>query len=504
MPNCNRGIILIGFGAHARRLYWEICRRDASELGFFLACVVDLESRRDSIAAFLRTHSNGIPTEIYVPDVAADAHSLHPTVSERLARALADHRIGAAIISTDPLNHLQYAIWALENGISVLLDKPVTTRRGIAHSPAEADETVEDYLEILNAYREAKVRFGHVSCEVMVQRRYHPVFNKARSLLAEVCSETQCPVTSVQSSHADGQWRLPSEILTESYHPLNTGYGKCSHSGYHFFDAVVTFLEAAEPGSKAIETVDILSMFSFPSDYSAQITAEDYKHLFAGYSPPVGTIPVPPVGLGEIDAFITCGFKRGTELITLGSINLLHNSFSQRGWADTHGRDPYKGNGRVRHESHYLVQGPFQALSLISYQSKEIDPESENGLYDVGGEYHFDLHVFRNHGLKPKWKSYEKISVADLGPRTLSGRSRGHQEDAKREGVLSFLRRIGPESEHPALSDLESHYRTVRLMSGVYKSNSLRRLGVSPLAQVGFERRASHLGASVAVRYGSH
>ncbi|PIP61576.1 hypothetical protein COW99_03565 [Candidatus Roizmanbacteria bacterium CG22_combo_CG10-13_8_21_14_all_38_20] len=43
-------------------------------------------------------------------------------------------------------------------------------------------------------------------------------------------------------------------------------------------------------------------------------------------------------------------------------------------------KDLYKGNGRLRHESHFIEQGPFQAISFDSYQSKEVNPKLKQGL----------------------------------------------------------------------------------------------------------------------------
>lgn len=74
---------------------------------------------------------------------------------------------------------------------------------------------------------------------------------------------------------------------------------------------------------------------------------------------------------GEIDAFINLAFKHKNRIILLGSINLIHNSFSQRGNLIPN-KDLYKGNGRVRHETYTLQQVPFQCIQVISFQSKEV------------------------------------------------------------------------------------------------------------------------------------
>ena len=125
---------------------------------------------------------------------------------------------------------------------------------------------------------------------------------------------------------------------------------------------------------------------------------------------------------GEIDAFNSFAFKHADRTMTLGSINLIHNGLSQRGWLTTEGRDLYKGNGRIRQESHFIEQGPFQAISMISYQSSEVEPYRSDNLYETGGEYHFDIHVFRNSTLCAEWKAYEKFSVKDLYTSVIEGK----------------------------------------------------------------------------------
>lgn len=70
---------------------------------------------------------------------------------------------------------------------------------------------------------------------VNAQRRFLPQFQIVQDLVNEISSKYGMPITSMQSTHSDGQWRLPDEVLKFKYHPL-LGWGKVSHSGYHFID----------------------------------------------------------------------------------------------------------------------------------------------------------------------------------------------------------------------------------------------------------------------------
>jgi hypothetical protein len=187
----------------------------------------------------------------------------------------------------------------------------------------------------------------------------------------------------------------------------------------------------------------------------------------------------------EIDAFCSFAFKHQDRTMALAGVNLVHNGFSQRGWVSSEGKDLYKGNGRVRQESHCVEQGPFQSICISSYQSKEVDPNDVDDLYLPGGEYHCELHVFRNTNLFPEWRRHERYSVKDLNVEAMDGRSRGHQEDARRRAVLELVLFLRGEKVLP-VSDLATHRKGVVLMSGVYKSAARRSHGENPLVNMGF------------------
>jgi hypothetical protein len=60
-----------------------------------------------------------------------------PTAARQALDRIADRlRPQALIVATDPLSHRPYVLWALGRGMDVLLDKPITTRRGAVSDPA--------------------------------------------------------------------------------------------------------------------------------------------------------------------------------------------------------------------------------------------------------------------------------------------------------------------------------------------------------------------------------
>lgn len=482
--------MLIGLGPHARRIYYPIFEKDGAERRFNIPFAVDLESQRDVVETYLGQRRGPKPEMHYVAERDRRPDELADATSRELNAAVARYGITGVIIATEPLAHMPYARWALRNGLSVLMDKPVSSRAGVSTSSGQARAVLDDFDELAALYAAARKKNPRIVFSLMAQRRYHPAFQKIRSLIREVHEKTNCPVTSIQTFHSDGQWRLPPEIIEQDYHPYNQGYGKCSHSGYHFFDIDAWLMAAAEGPDKKIDSVQLATHFSRPNDFVRQVTFDDHRKLFPDFDrhDRYGETVFRKTAshYGELDAFTSLAFKSGDDVITLGSINLVHNGFSQRNWVSAKGRDLYKGNGRVRHESHQIIQGPFQSILYLSYQGEEVDPAKDQDLWSFGGEYHLEIHVFRNDKLFPEWKNHERYGILDFGGPALGGASRGHQEDARRQSVLEFVACLHATGCEPRrlISDLDDHRRGVALMSGIYRSACRRRDGADPLVTI--------------------
>lgn len=470
-------VLIIGLGPHAKRIYYPICRRDGEAHNIQLAYVVDLEEKRRDITKYLIEQKDTSTQTYFIEPQNRTYNKLSSAVKIKLDQIVEQFNIKGVIISTEPQVHVMYALWALQRGLSILMDKPISIHKNISTDPKVPQKLIDDYETLKIVYLDSKKKNKKIFFGLMAQRRWHPAFLKIKSLISEVFKDTNCPITSIQAFHADGQWRLPSEIVDIDYHGFNQGFGKCSHSGYHFFDIVTWLLEGAESQEKSIDNVDIVTNFLRPNDFLHQINLKDYQNIFSNFKLESKYTEKKLSSLfknyAEIDAFSSLAFKHRNKIQTLANINLAHNSYSQRGWPSVDGKDLYKGNGRLRHESHFIEQGPFQAISLISYQSKEIDPAKMQDLYDVGGENHLDIHIFRNSNLFPRWKTYEKISVEDLSKNIMIGKSRGHQEDARRNAVMDFFKFLNGK-KIVLVSDFLDHERSIKLMAGVYQSAANR------------------------------
>jgi hypothetical protein len=171
-----------------------------------------------------------------------------------------------------------------------------------------------------------------------------------------------------------------------------------------------------------------------------------------------------------MDAYVTAQFMRGEDRVTTATFQLHHNSLSHRHWVDVKGRNLYLGNGRVRHESYTIRQGPFQLLRLTSLQATK---ESEGTVADleVGGKNHIEITVFRNREIFGEADSFRRYGPLDIG---IDGMA-SHLEASKRGMLDEFLRVVAGE-RHGLLGTLESHRASITMLSLMYRA-AARRLG---------------------------
>jgi predicted dehydrogenase len=485
-------LMLIGLGHHAMFMYYPAIEEMGARENVRIRFVVDLEDKRSAITNYLSKRAVR-PDGVYLlpeEDVAPDELPAH--VKRRLDQAVDELGITGVIISTEPLSHVVYAKWALRRHLSILMDKPISSRRNVSNSADQARALMDDYCDLAALYQDARMHNPRCVFSLMAQRRYHPAFEKVRESVREVFERTGCPVTSIINEHSDGEWRMPSEIIDETYHPLNQGYGVLSHSGYHCLDSSLWFMEAASDGCKRADGVEVFANLSRPSDFIGQIGVDDLTRLFGERNGgAISTMSEESFAartrlFGELDGFVSFDFKRGDQTITLVSTNLIHNSLSQRGWVTRAGQDLLYGNGRVRHEMFNIQQGPFQSIRLYSFQSYGHDARGREDVFEMGGALHLEVHVFRNASMFPDWKALETFNVRDLGiPTTVDGLPRGHLGIAKERCIVEYLRCLsGREPRDGARSDLLHHYNGTALLSGIYQSAAARLRAENPLIRM--------------------
>jgi predicted dehydrogenase len=463
-------VMIIGIGPHARRFYLPALQKISIDTPVSLKVIVDLKSETPAVERRLVESGYKIDKiDRYYSDGNLTDSGLSPEDETNLDHLLEKHSVGAVILSTDPLAHKAYAMWALKHNLPILMDKPVTARENTSNDLSEAKKIFTDYQELAKAYKKSKSPIFTVNS----QRRYHPGYDIVFEKINEIVKRFNCPVTSIQSTHADGQWRMPEEIITQRYHPYNV-YGKVSHGGYHFIDTIAR-LALTSPPSKRATDATIYTSFVRPQGLNYQLNQSDYVNVFGKSYTEASTLTDQVLheeykGFGEVDVASIIQFSRDDINICNVSLNLIHNSFSRRSWLKP-GDDLYKGNGRVKQEYLSIQQGPFQNIQVHSYQQNDKHDSSTLDDYNIGGNNHFDIYVFRNKDITGDKKPLEIITMKDIARIRAFDTTKYIHEQIKFTAVREFFDYIrGGLAPAQLLSSIESHELTVQLMSLIYQS----------------------------------
>lgn len=477
-------ILQIGIGFHARRIYVPTVIRLSKDMPVELKAGVELVQSKPGVEEYLR--AGGIDIAMaYIQPAYGDV--LDAETAGRLDELVKEQGINAVIISTDPIAHKPFAKWALSRGLHILMDKPITTRSKVSSSLAAAKGLVRDFEDLCADYMELQ-KTKETIFSVMVQRRYEAGYKKVFELIREVGERFNAPVTSIQASHSDGVWIFPDEVVEQKSHPYSTGYGKCSHSGYHIFDIIWQFYQASGLNGKGADAGEAMTSFLSPRGLLQQFGQKDFSKYFPDYHNVSRRTDEQLWDefdeYGEIDAFSIVRLLRKNETICNISTNLIHNGFSRRSWAVPN-NDLYKGNGRVKHQTYSIQQGPFQNIQIHQYQSD--DKHDQGGVHDetVGGNNHFDIYVFRNSAMfgaeEPALKKY---SPKDFDTEGTLDSKRLHNESVKDSVIREFIQFVLGEIPKSALkSNITSHETSVKIMSAIYQSQARQVHGQSPIAR---------------------
>lgn len=475
-------IIEIGFGPHAKRVYAPALKESGSRYNSQFSLVVDLKQQESEVRSYFENYETK-PDFLFIDPFEG---RLPHSVEKLLSKYVIKNQIEAVIISTEPLTHYVYAKWALKLGLNILMDKPITTEKNVVYNPRAAKKIEIEYLDLLNDYNNLQKRKETIFI-INAQRRFHPGFRLVKDLLTEVAVKTNCPITAIQSTHCDGQWRLPNEIVTQQYHPYCCGYGKGSHSGYHLFDAVYQFYKVSKITGKVADSMEIFSSFFQPRGFLYQLNQNDYGNYFGRKYLSVRKYSDKKLyqifeGYGEMDLSVIVRLKKGNDCVGNIAINLMHNGFGMRTWMKP-GFDLYKGNGRVKHEYHNIEQGPFQNIQIHSYQSKDKHDVNTEKDFLLGGNSHFDIYIFRNKDMTGDKKSLRVIRMSDLKqyvPEICDDKLA--MEIVKHRVVKEFLNYLqGTTKKSDISSNIDDHLMPVQIMSGVYRSHNNYIRGLNPL-----------------------
>ena len=431
-------VALIGIGPHAKRIYLNYFKKYKINLSL----VVELDSNKEVTKNYL--FENGFKnTKLFtISDKYKDNTHLPNQISSNLYSVCKVLEITHIIISTEPKAHFMYLEFALKNNINVLTDKPITVTKDMTDL-ASIEKVRNQYYEILKLAESSNGK-----CNVMCQRQYHKGYEYIKSLLNEIVSKYQIPITEIEIYHCDGAWEFPHDMMKEN-HPYKYGYGKLYHSGFHFIDLLSDFISINEQltGTKKITKGEVYSNCFTPDDEMNICNIDDYMKMFKDQHIPVfyyarkQNNKVPKFNkFGEKNFYGALDFyNKYNQLITHVNLNLLHSGFSRRGWIET--KDFYKNNGRVRHERLNIQVGSLLNIQVHSYQSKEIKDRTDDSNLEeqAGGLEHFDIDIYRNVDIIGG-VPFERITLGDLYSEKEKKKMLGYNELARETYLTNFFK----------------------------------------------------------------
>lgn len=457
-------ILLVGCGPHAERAYIPTLL-ELENLGRIkLTCVLETKSKLSATKDMVV--SQGFSADVVNVNSVKDGELTH-NLQTQLDELHGKHNFDGIIIATEPTQHRQYILWALENKIHILVDKPLTTYDNVSNDIELAKRINDDFRLFLTNYNDRSKAFI-----VNAQRRYHKGFQLVIQKISEIAKRFQMPITSIQSMHSDGQWRFPDEITSLNYHPYNTGYGKVSHSGYHIIDILNEFVKAGNIPGKIADEYEYYTKFIRPDGIIKQMPLNEYSGFFpqekAALQHKLSSAKIQDFSkYGEVDASSIITAKLHGVPIAQYTINLMHNTFSRRAWVQP-SKDLYKSNGRVKHEYHNIVQGPIQTIQIHSYQSNDKHSVNTKEDYLFGGNNHFDISIFRNNILTGENEPLQQISIDNLDT---YDSSRLITELTKKTVMYEFVDIMyNIKKPEDSYSFFPTHADSARMMSMIYQS----------------------------------
>ncbi|EAU66515.1 hypothetical protein STIAU_1934 [Stigmatella aurantiaca DW4/3-1] len=420
---------------------------------------MDLHTHSDAVRGYL-AQRRVAPTQLLFTEPSLDSDALPEELLTHLTKLRAAGLLDGVIISTEPRAHKRYVMWALQSGVHILLDKPITAPAHAASTEDVAQALWKDFEEIAQALAASRARLV-----VQAQRRMHAGYGFIKRYLDDFLQEYGVPVSFLDLYHADGMWVMPDEWDRE-HHAYKHRTGKLLHSGYHFVDLCSWLLESNQRAKPAARQLEFQVQTFEPKDFLALLEGR-YERLFGPEQVPT---PVPVETHGEMDLTLMGRILTGETVQTLVSLQLLQNSFSRRA-SPAPPSDPYKGAGRVRHERMNLQVGPLLNLQVHSYQSYETRDHRVQPAYGPGHLDHFDVYVFRNSDAVGG-PHFEKLEFGK------AAQPAGHNEQARLALLEAFLQ------GHPSGSELEDHRRTNFWMSRIYQAIHDRRTGTQAMCRI--------------------
>lgn len=359
MPLMNaryRNLIVIGCGPHYQKRYHDVLEKEEVAIDL----LIDLKKNQESILEFFKNKKLKPAKTLFLEESYRNAISpqeIHSLISKEFDLA----NIDAVLLCTEPKVRKPYALWALQQGFSLFMDKPPCAFPSIS----KRDTLLADYEEIAKAAEDAKAHVV-VSCE----RRANHGYVWLTDYLSHFIQEEKIPITSVDIHFANGNWVTPQEYFSQEYHPFKYGYGVLLHSGYHYIDLLTTFISlnkfenieyflkiiCINPGDqlKGVEKYMSHRLSRSKQDSNSVEFKGNYENF------------------GETEFLLIGQAKKEGQLLTNFSIKLKNTSVSKR----TCTTPSLESSWRMRQEHIIMHLGFLASVNVICNPLNKLDPQS--------------------------------------------------------------------------------------------------------------------------------
>lgn len=389
----HKNLALIGLGPHAEQTYMEFL----NQYQFSPKLIVELQNKEETVKRIINEkHFENIEF-LFIPDEQANLEELSVETKRELHELLVKNQISHAVISTEPKAHFAYSKFLIEEGINILMDKPIVAPIDVISKISSAQSIQEQYNQICELYHD---KSSEMQFKIQCQRRHHIGYMYIKNLLERMVKEYNIPISYIDMYHCDGMWNMPDEFISRENHPYKYGYGKMFHSGYHFADLLAWFLEAnSYLKDKQINHAKLYGSTYRPKDFLHAFNKKDYENFFHTnrYDEIFENTSIMD-NYGEIDYHAMIDFKDHDKLITHCTLDLLQSGFSRRAWLDLP-VNTFTGNGRVSHERVNIQIGPLMNIQVHSYNAYTKKESEKYNSDQLGGGDHCEITIYRNSDL---------------------------------------------------------------------------------------------------------
>lgn len=437
LPRSN--LILIGAGPHYQKKYHNVLEKSGANI----ALLVDLQSNKELITQYFKDKNLKPYRKIFLEDSFRNKPFTRE-IDALIKKNVSISSIHGVIITTEPKARKGYALWAIEHGLPIFMDKPIS-----AFTDLSTMNLLNDYDEILQAASNKKL-----DIVVSSERRAHPGYLWLMDYLKNFIKETEIPITAITIQFSGGVFRTFEEYKSAENHPFKYGYGILLHSGYHYIDLLASFLSLNE---RELNLGDldyvVQTLANRPNDLREILKSNNYNKL---YQNPNGSDydRVNSSQLyGETDVLLIGQAKKNDRTITNFGVNLFGTSLSMR---KNMNHNLYANlEGRIRQEQVVLHLGHFCSVCINSMPLKKLDSSS----YPIED---FTITVM-NHPLIQHKKpviQLDRKKISELYPEIPNNSSvNGY---ARTWQLNEFLN--GRDGNSP----FESHRKTVCLLNTIY------------------------------------